>query len=156
LVNDARQERAQLDALLEILPKARHREALELAERKEAEHRAVLEERRRVLAKLVQRAEDAHAQVLLRLRALEDQYAFARTHIFWLRDAEPLGPATLRRVQAESRQLARALVRIGMECGDATNWGRVSAEFALLMLLFVALPWPLLLARQALDVAGGR
>ena len=81
----------------------------------EARHKALLNRRRNVLQKLARRAEDAHNQVLRRIETLDEQYAFIRTHIFWIRDAEPLGAATLAHARDDSIRTARALVRLAME-----------------------------------------
>ncbi len=63
---------------------------------------------RAVLEKLARRAEQTHTRVVRRLRTLDDQYGFIRTHIFWLRDQEPIGLSTL--TQAHARDVSRGKV----------------------------------------------
>jgi hypothetical protein len=151
LVNDAQGDRLLLENLLEVLPVGRHPEAIAVYEQQEAERRALLEQRRKVLDDLVNRAERTHQEVLRRLRALDAEYTFVRTHIFWVRDAEPLGPKTLGQGQTEVRRVARAVFRVGLEACDFSLWGRLSAEFALLALGALVLPWPIWHARRSLN-----
>ena len=47
------------------------------------------------LTKLVTRSTETLEQVTRRLRILEEEYGFIRTHIFWVRDQEPVGLSTL-------------------------------------------------------------
>jgi hypothetical protein len=143
LVNGARDERFALDGLLEALPPVRRAEAIRLAEAHEAKHRALLLRRRAALEKLADRAQEIHQQVLRRLKTLDDQYAYVRTHIFWMRDEEPMGPSTLEPVPREFRRLARSVFRIAAETGDRSNWGMMSVPFALLFFTAAVLPWPL-------------
>jgi hypothetical protein len=150
LVNNARDERFVLDGLLENLPPARRPELLALAQEHETQHRALLLERRAALEKLADRAQAVHKQVIRRLRTLDDQYAFVRTHIFWMRDEEPIGPATLSPVPSEFRRLAHSVLRIAGETGVRANWGKITLEFALLFMTAIALPWPLHRARALL------
>ena len=58
----------------------------------ESKHRTLLVRQRAVLTKLVARASETLEQVTRRLRVLEEEYGFIRTHIFWVRDQEPIGP----------------------------------------------------------------
>ena len=88
---------------------------------------------------------------LRRIETLDQQYAFIRTHIFWIRDAEPLGAATVAHARDDSIRTARALVRLAIEAGDRSLWGRASLEFILAALALVVLPWPLWLGQKALD-----
>lgn len=150
LLTDARDERYVLDELLATLPPARRAEAVKLAEDFEAKHRALLLQRRTALERLCERAQAIHSQVMRRLTLLDDQYAFVRTHIFWTRDAEPIGAATLFALPRDASRLATALVRTASEIADRATWGRVSVAFALLVVLALALPLPLRRARRIL------
>ena len=114
----------------------------------------MLNRRRAALEKLAQRADLTHQQVLRRLRILDDHFGFIRTHMFWVRDEEPVGPATLASAQRELRQLGRAAVRIGAEVCDRSAWGRVSGEFLAAAFGLIVLPWPLRRGHQALRRLG--
>jgi hypothetical protein len=103
----------------------------------------LLERRRLALEKLARRAEDTHGQIQRRLRTLDDHYGFIRTHIFWVRDQDPVGAATLAQGRDEVLLVGRALARMALEAGDRTRWGWVSAEFVVGLLSLVGLPWPL-------------
>ena len=53
------------------------------------------------------RSTETLAQVMRRLRILEDEYGFIRTHIFWVRDQEPVGLSTLQQGGRELKQVAK-------------------------------------------------
>jgi len=151
LVNDSRDDRYDRESLLEQIPRGRRAEASAMLEELEARHKALLNRRRAVLQKLASRSEATHQQVARRIGILDQQYAFIRTHIFWVRDAEPLGPATVAHARDESIRTARALARLALEPADRSLWGHVSAEFVLAVVAMVVLPWPLLVGQKALD-----
>ncbi|HEV3122208.1 MAG TPA: hypothetical protein VGY53_09905 [Isosphaeraceae bacterium] len=151
LVNDSRDERFVLDGLLEALPANRRAEALALATEHEGKHRALLDQRRQALEKLADQAAEVHKQVQRRLQTLDEQYAFVRTHIFWMRDEEPVGLTTLGVVPRECRRIARAVYHITCECGDSVAWSQVRVEFSLFAFAAIILPWPLHRARRALS-----
>jgi hypothetical protein len=111
----------------------------------------VLNRRRNVLQKLARRADDIHLQVLRRIQTLDEQYAFIRTHIFWIRDAEPLGAATVAHARDDSIRAAKAVLRLSMETGDRSLWSRIAPEFILALTALIVLPWPLLIGQRALD-----
>ena len=123
LVNDSRDDRFDRESLLEQLPEARRAEASAMLEELETRHRALLNRRRSVLQKLASRAEETHKQVVRRIDTLDQQYAFIRTHIFWIRDAEPLGVATVAHARDESIRTARALARLALEPADRIALG---------------------------------
>jgi hypothetical protein len=151
LVNDTRDDRFDRESLLELLPAKRRAEAKAILDDLETRHKALLNRRRNVLQKLARRAEDAHNQVLRRIQTLDDQYAFIRTHIFWIRDVEPLGSATLLHARDDSIRVARALFALAMETGDRALWGKLSADFILALAALFILPLPLLIGQRALD-----
>ena len=151
LVNDTRDDRYDRDSLLDKLPEKRHHEAEVLLEKLEARHLALLNRLHEVLQTLAQRTEDTQAQILRRIAKLDEQYAFIRTHIFWVRDAETVGPATLNHAGDEAVRLTRALVKLCCEIGDGTLWGRVAPDFILALVALVILPWPLRLGQRAMD-----
>jgi len=151
LVNDSRDDRFERETLLEQVPEGRRREAKAMLDELEIRHKTLLDRRRAVLQKLARRAEGVHNQVLRRVGTLDEQYAFIRTHIFWVRDAEPVGPATVAHARDESIRAARALARLACEPWDRALWGRATPEFILAVAAVAVLPWPLHLARKALD-----
>ena len=151
LVNDTRDDRYDRDSLLDKLPEKRHHEAELMLEKLEARHLALLNRVHEVLQILAQRTEDTQTQILRRIAKIDEQYAFIRTHIFWVRDAEPVGPATLDHAGDESVRLIRALVKLCCEIGDGSLWGRVAPDFILALVALVVLPWPLRLGQKAMD-----
>jgi hypothetical protein len=150
LFNGARDERFALDGLIESLPASLRSQAISMAKEHEAKRRMMLLERRAALEKLSDDTQAIHKQVLRRMQTLEDQYAYVRTHIFWMRDEEPINRATLTPVPREFRRAARAALRIVGEASSRSNWSYVTAEFVMLFVTIVALPWPLLKLRLAL------
>jgi potassium efflux system protein len=150
LINDARDDRFELDTLLERLPRPLHPKAVAMCEEFEKRHAALLSRRRDALEKLASRADQTHDQVLRRLRILDEHFGFIRTNLFWVRDEEPIGPPTLVAAQRDLRQLARAAGRLAVESCDPGSWGRVSGEFVASGLGLLLLPWPLRRLRRAL------
>jgi hypothetical protein len=151
LVNDSRDDRYDRESLLEQVPEARRAEASAMLEELETRHRALLNRRKNVLQKLASRAEETHKQVARRIAILDKEYTFIRAHIFWIRDAEPLGVATVAHARDEAIRTARALVRLAIEPTDRSLWGHASIEFILAILAVATLPWPLWLGQRALD-----
>jgi potassium efflux system protein len=150
MIDDARIDRIEFENLLELLPAADREKATETFQDLETRHTILLERRRQALENLARRAEQTHEQIERRLRTLDEQYGFIRTHIFWVRDQDPVGALTLAQARGELFRAARALVRMVLEVGDRTLWGRVSAEFVAGLLALAGLPWPLFRARRAL------
>ncbi len=151
LVNDARDDRYDREALLDKLPEARHHEAESLLDVMEARHLTLMNRLQAVLQKLAQRAENTQSEIERRIRTLDEEYTFIRTHIFWVRDAEPIGTATLLHARSDAVRTARAVVKLGAEVGDRSLWGRVAPDFILAIVGLVVLPWPLRLGQKALD-----
>jgi potassium efflux system protein len=153
MIDDSRIDRIEYENLLELLPEPLHNKAGEMFQDLEMKHKILLERRRLALEKLARRAEQTHEQIQRRLRTLDDQNGFIRTHIFWVRDQDPVGAATLAQARNELARAGKALVRMMLEVGDRRLWGgRVSAEFVVGLLALVALPWPLWRVRRALGV----
>ena len=150
LIYDARDDRFELDTLLEHLPPTRQARARALFEEFEKRHVDLLNRRRDALEQLAARAEQTHDQVLRRLKILDDHFGFIRTNLFWVRDEEPLGPETVGLLRREGWQLAKAGLHLAQEVGQRSSWGRLSAEFLSAVLGLVVLPWPLSRAHRAL------
>ena len=151
LVNDSRDDRFDRESLLEQVPAKRRGEAALMLEALENRHKTLLNHKRDVLQKLARRAEDTHSYVLKRINTLDEQYAFIRTHIFWIKDAEPLGATTVAHARDDAVRTAKAVGALTLEFGDRSLWGRFSPLFGLTLLALVALPYPLLLGQKALE-----
>ena len=150
-LNGYRDEKVELGALLEELPPERRPAAVALDADFEAKRRDLLRDRQAAVLKLVDRAEEAEKQVRRRLRILDAQHAFIRTHIFWVRDAEPLGPETLSVSRREVQRVARAGLLVAREPTHRALWGRTSWEFLAACVGLIVLPWPLELLRRTLS-----
>jgi hypothetical protein len=148
LVNDSRDDRFDRESLLEQLPANRRAEASAMLEELEARYRGVLNRRRNVLQNLARRAEETHKCILKRIQTLDDQYAFIRTHIFWIRDAEPIGATTLVHARDDAIRTAKALVYLTMEAGDRSLWTRPAPDFILALIALIVTPIPLLLHQK--------
>ena len=61
-----------------------------------------------------------------RLRVLEEEYGFIRTHIFWVRDQEPIGLATVPQAGHELKRLAKGLLKLAEEAGDRNRGAATS------------------------------
>jgi hypothetical protein len=154
LINADRDDRFELENLLEKLPKSDQARAYTVCDELEKRHRGLLGRRREALKKLAARAEETHEEVLRRLRILDDHFGFIRTHMFWVRDDEPFGIATVEDAERELRQISRASIKIFTGAVDAKGWGRISPEFLVSALGLVLLPWPLRRLRRALRSNG--
>ena len=153
LINDARDDRFERDAFVETLPRARQAEAAAAIDELEERHRVLLVRHKEVLEKLLDRAEKTHGQVDRRLRTFDAQYAFIRTHIFWVRDSEPIGAVTLIQGQRDAARVVSAVAKLGAEAVDRSSWSHVSVEFGLLVAGLVVLPPAIVLARRRLKVS---
>ena len=151
LVNDDRDDRHDRESLLEQIPETRRAEATALLDELETRHKALLNRRRNVLQKLAERSEAAHALVVRRLATLDEQYAFIRTHIFWVRDAEPVGISTFAHARDDAFRAARNLAKLALGAEGRGRWGHPSPWFTMTVVALVVLPWPLHLGRRALD-----
>ena len=123
LIEDSLADQAEHDALLERLAPQRHAQARSHFAELEKRHRSLLERRRDALTKLVARASETMSQVTRRLRVLEEEYGFIRTHIFWVRDQEPIGTGTVRQVGHELRRLLVGLGKLAREVSEKKAWG---------------------------------
>ncbi|WZO96970.1 hypothetical protein EP7_003979 [Isosphaeraceae bacterium EP7] len=150
LLNDGRDDRYELDSLLEHLPESRHDEATAEFSKIEQEHRKFLERRLKALASLAERYEAIYAEIQKRIEILDEHYAYIRTHLFWVRDTEPIGVQTISHTQQEAKRIVPALVALALEPWDAKRWRGVSVEFAIAVLACIAAPLPLYRLQKAL------
>ena len=151
ILNDARDDRYEADSLMEKVGPARRAEAQAMLDELEAKHSDLLSRRRNVLQLLAERAEATNAAVLRRIRVLDQQNAFIRTHIFWVRDAEPIGKATLIRARGETGRTLRALASLAVVAFDRSRWEPASPSFLVAAALALGLPLPIWLGRRWVD-----
>jgi len=154
LMNDARDDRFEFEDLREHLDKSRHNEAEKLCIELEATHKKLLHEKRRTLLMLANRAEQTHDQILRRLKILEDQYGFIRTHLILVRDREPIGATTFVQAQREVTRLCKGCCRLVLESCDRKMWGKTSYEFGAALAASVIMPWPFYRVRRLLRRRG--
>src|SRR5207237_3742429 len=88
-------DRVEHGLLRERLPASRSAEGEALLAELERRHRALLVRRRAALERLTDATAQTLDQVARRLGILDEEYGFIRTHIFWVRDQEPIGLGTL-------------------------------------------------------------
>ena len=143
IIYDGRDDRFEIDNLLERLPKPDHPKLIAMFEDFERRHTLLLARRQRALEKIARRAEETHDQILKRLRILDEHFGFIRTHIFWVRDEEPVSTSTFSQANREALLVAHTLLRLAAEFGDRSLWGRFSPEFVIASVGVVVLPWPL-------------
>jgi potassium efflux system protein len=154
LISDTRDDRLEYEALLERLDKARHAEAEKVCIEMEGRHTKLLNEERRQLLFLAARAEQTYDEINRRLKILEDQYGFIRTHLILVRDREPIGMETFNLAQREIGHVSRGCCRLLGELFDRNRWGRTSAEFKLAFAAVFLVPWPLYRVRRRLQRHG--
>ena len=154
LINADRDDRFELENLLEKLPKLDRVRAYAVFDELVKRHRGLLVRRREALKKLAARAEETHEEVLRRVRILDDHFGYIRTHLFWVRDDEPIGAATMEDAERELWQVSRASLKLFSDAVDPKGWGRISPEFLVSSLGLVLLPWPLRRLRRALRSSG--
>jgi hypothetical protein len=149
-LNDSRDDRSERDAFLETLPAWRRNQAGAAIDEIERKHKKQLAARKAILEMLLNRAEETHNQICRRIRILDEQYAFVRTNIFWVRDSEPIGEGTLHQARTEARRILGAGVRLAAEPFDASLWTRPSGEFGLIAAGLMVLPLVIPYSRRRL------
>src|SRR5262249_34050729 len=143
-------DRFEHDLVRERLPASRWAQGEALLAEFERRHRELLVRRRAALEKLSDLTAQALDQVGRRLAILDEEYGFIRTHIFWVRDQEPLGLTTLNQGVRDLRRLATALGRLVQETTRRKLWGRPSAEFLVAAVAVLGLPIGLVRLRRTL------
>ena len=134
-------ERFEHDLLRERLPPSRWAEGEALLAEFERKHRALLVRRRASLERLNDRTAQTLDQISRRLAILDEEYGFIRTHIFWVRDQEPIGLGTITQAARELKHLVKALAHMAQETIRPRHWGRRSAEFVAAALVRSACRW---------------
>jgi potassium efflux system protein len=151
LLSDSTGDRFDRDLLHERLPQSRWLEGEAVLGELEGKHRAVLMRHRDVLERLCERASQTHQQVIRRLAILDEEYGFIRTHIFWVRDQEPLGLGALTHGGRELQQLFKGCLRLAQECAKPKLWKeRPSGEFLAVSAAVLLLPLGLIRLRRAI------
>ena len=151
LIEDSLVDQVEHDAVLERLAQDRHDQARTQFATLERKHRELLKRQKIALTGLVTRAAQTLEQVTRRLHVLEEEYGFIRTHIFWVRDQEPIGLATAPQAGRELRRLVKGLLKLAEEAGDRKSWGgRLSSEFLTAAAAVVILPLGLFRLRRML------
>jgi potassium efflux system protein len=152
LLQDSLHDRFEHDLLRERLPASRWDEGEALLAELERKHRELLVRRRVALERLTDCTAQTLDQVARRLGILDEEYGFIRTHIFWVRDQEPIGLATVSQGVREFQHLIDALLRLAQETTKPRLWGRLSAEFVIAGLAVLGLPAGLVRLRRCLRV----
>ena len=150
LIEDSLAVQVEHDAVLERLAPQRHSQARSDFAELERSYKAVLVRQKVALTKLVARASETLDQVTRRLRVLEEEYGFIRTHIFWVRDQEPLGLATVQHVGRELKRLVKGMLTLAEESSDRKSWAHPSSEFLTAAVAAVILPLGLFRLRRLL------
>jgi hypothetical protein len=150
LIEDSLAVQVEHDAVLERLAPQRHSEAQSDFAELERSYKAVLERQKVILTKLVARASETLKQVTRRLGVLDEEYGFIRTHIFWLRDQEPLGLATVQQLGRELKRLVKGMLTLAAESSDRKSWAHPSSEFLTAAVAAVILPLGLFRLRRLL------
>ncbi len=149
-IEDSLLDQIDLDDLLDRLPPARHDEAKALWRAMEEKHSDLLGRRRDALGRLVLREQETLEEIDRRLAILEEETSFIRTHLFWIRDQDPIGAATVGLAAGEARRLAR--VAAGLVRGAATpsEWKPATPGFLLAAAVVALLPMGVFRIRGAL------
>jgi potassium efflux system protein len=140
LVQNALHDRFEHDLLRERVASSRWAEGEALLTEIERKHRALLVRRRIALEKLSDRASHTQQQVARRLGIIDEEYGFIRTHIFWVRDQDAIGVATLTQGAREFNHVVKGLIWLVQEVLKPNLWGQPSAEFMVTALAVLALP----------------
>ena len=152
LLQDSLHDRFEHDLLRERLPPSRWAEGEALLAELERKHRTLLVRRRASLERLTDCTSQTLDQIARRLGILDEEYGFIRTHIFWVRDQEPIGLGTITQGAREFKHLVKALARLAQESVRPRHWGRASAEFVTAALAVLGLPIGLIRLRRFLRV----
>jgi potassium efflux system protein len=150
LIEDPLADQMERDLVLERLGPERHGQAQSEFANLERKRRALLSRQKAALTGLVSRAAQTLEQVTRRLNVLEDEYGFIRTHIFWVRDQEPMGLQTVLQCGRELRRLAKGMVKLAQETLDDHMWRQPPSEFLTAVVAAAVLPLGLFRLRRLL------
>jgi potassium efflux system protein len=150
LLQDSLHDRFELDLLHQRLPQSRWAEGEALLAELEQRHRELLVRRRKALARLTDVTAQTLDQVVRRLHALDEEYGFIRTHIFWVRDQEPIGLNTLGQGSRDVEHVVKGMVQLAQETSKDRPWSSPSAEFLATVMAVLGLPVGLMRLRRVL------
>lgn len=140
LLQDSLHDQFELDFTRERPPADRVKEGKAIWLELERRQRELLNRRRAVLEKLVERAAQILQQVSRRLALLDEEYGFIRTHIFWVRDQDPLGAWSVVPLGRDAEHLVAGALVLVRESLKPKLWGQPSGEFIVAGLAAVMLP----------------
>ncbi len=150
LLQDSLSDRSGHDLLRERLPPSRWGEGESLLAELEQKQRALLVRRRAALERLTNCTAQTLDQIGRRLSILDEEYGFIRTHIFWVRDQEPIGLGALGQGAREFQHVVKALLRLAEEAVRPRHRRGASAEFVTAALAVLGLPFALVRLRRGL------
>ncbi len=150
LLEDSLHDRYEQELTQEHLSAERRAEGERILAEHERRHRALLSRHRSVLERLTMCTAQTLDQIARRLAILDEEYGFIRTHIFWVRDQEPIGLGTITQGAREGRRVLDGLLRLAREAARTQRWGRASAEFITAALAVLGLPIGLVRFRRML------
>jgi potassium efflux system protein len=151
LLQDSLQDRSEHDLLRERLPQSRWAEGEAMLDGLERKHRALLVRRRAALERLTDSTGQTLEELGRRLGILDEEYGFIRTHLFWVRDQDPIGLGTLSQGIREFQRLVKDLLRLAQETAKPRHW-QPSVEFVVASLAALCLPVGLVRLRRGLRV----
>lgn len=149
-IEDALLDQIDLDDLLDRLPLDRHQEATKAWKELEEKHSALLKKRRAALEQLVRTEADTLDQIDRRLEILEEETSFIRTHLFWVRDQDPIGATTVSLAAGEARRLARVAAGLARATATTSGWKPATPEFLAAGLVVLILPLGIFRGRRSL------
>jgi len=149
-IEDRLRDQIDLDDLLDKLPSGRHPEAVALWKELESRHSEILARHRDALEKLVRNESEILDQIDRRLQTLDDESSFIRTHMFWVRDQEPIGATTAVLAAGEVRRATRATIGLAREAARPSGWKAPTPEFLAASAVVLVLPLGAVRVRRAL------
>ncbi|MDG3008006.1 hypothetical protein [Paludisphaera mucosa] len=149
-IEDRLLDQIDLDDLQDKLTPDRHPEAVAIWRELEEKHTAILARRREALEKLVRNEEEILAEIDRRLGTLEDESNFIRTHLFWVRDQDPISPTTVGLAAGEVRRLTRVSIGLAQDAVTPASWKRAAPEFLAASAVVVVLPLGIFRVRRVL------
>src|SRR4029077_7046512 len=137
------------DLLRERLPQLRWAEGEAMLEQLERKHRALRGRRRASFERLTDSTGQTLEELGRRLGILDEEYGFIRTHLFWVRDQDPIGIGTLSQGIREFQRLVKDLLRRAQKTANHRHW-QPSVEFVVASLAVLCLPVGLVRLRRGL------
>jgi len=149
-IEDRLLDQVDLDDLLDRLPAGDHPRAVSLWKELENRHSELLARRREALETLVAVEQDTLDAIDRRLAILEEESSFIRTHLFWIRDQDPISATTVGLAAGEIRRLARVSIGLTRQTAAPSSWKRPAPEFLAAVVVVAVLPLGVFRARRAL------